>query len=199
RVVTHTIARTSEEIRDVLSMLAGEYPPGRKAYFVSILFAFASALATPLLIWSLIEGDPFEGYWWESLASAIMTPLLAYEILRIGTSRYIVDDSHVAAVTPIRLGSWTVMRAELESIDVFINPTGMSLRFKSGLQSAKTMPLRKRHRDRLLRMYPELRRAKLKASAEQRAKEARSKLYLTLIFVVFVLVICMFVVIWRLP
>lgn len=171
-----TIARTPEEIRVVLDTLAGEHLPTRKVFVGAAMFCvFGGVIAPVLLTWAIAARglDLVEDL--ESLIYIIMGPPLAFSLLQVAMARYVVDDSYIACFTPIRFGSWTMVRAEIERIEVSIGPTGMALVLHSILMSRKTMPLRKRYSDRFLRMYPELRKAKLQVSAEERARKRRAK------------------------
>ena len=192
------IARSPEEVRALLGALEGEHRPTKKAYYISAIFAFFSGVVGPIvLLWALWSGDPYEERFWESLSSLIIGPLLAFEIVRSVMGVYVIDESQVSCISAIRIGSWTLFRAEIDQIDANVTATGIALWLRSSTQGVKVLPLRKRHRELLLRMFPELRKAKLRASAQEREKQRKGRLYVALLALFFVLLVVMiFTMLW---
>lgn len=192
------LARSPEEVRAVLGALEGEHRPTKKAYYSSAVTAILVGVVGPVvLVWALWIGDPSEPRWWEALSSVIIGPLLAFEIVRSVMGVYVIDDSQVSCISAIRIGSWTLFRAEIDQIDANVTATGIALWLRSSTQGVKVLPLRKRHRELLLRMFPELRRAKLRASAEEREKRRKGRLYAALLALFFVLLVIMiFTMLW---
>ena len=170
----------------MLEALAGEHLPTRKTYITSGLFVVLSGIAGPaVLVWALTRRPLDLVRDLESLISLFVGPLLAFELLRTAMARYIVDDSHIRCIAPMGIGSWTVMRAEIERIDANVGTVGMSLTIHSGLQKPKTMPLRKRTSDQFFRQYPELRRIRAKVSVEERKRQQKNKIVLVAVVVIF--------------
>lgn len=190
------IASSPEEVRTVLAALEGEHRPTKKAFYGSavsvVLIGVIGPIAMGLLLSAADLSDPSS---WRGIVSAIVGPLIAFEIVRTVMAVYVIDDSQITVVSPIRIGSWMMFRAEIEEINALVGPTGLSLRLRSSAQGIKVLPLRKRHRDVLMRMFPEIRKAKLRASATKRAEQKRSRLYLALLGLFVVLVAIMFWVI----
>ncbi len=186
------LAKSPEEVRAVLGALEGEHRPTKKAYYSSAVTAILVGVVGPIaMTLILLAGDASDPRWWRSIASAVIGPLLAFEIVRTVMATYVINESQVTSVSAIGIGSWTMFRVEIEGIDALVGPTGMSLRFRSSAQGVKLLPLRKRHRYLLMRMYPEIRKAKLRATAEERAEKRKSRLYLALLALFFVLAIVM--------
>ncbi len=194
--MSNTIARSSDEIRAVLDALAGEHLPSRKTYLASGFFVLVCGIFFPVLLAGLLiyRGagiDLLRDY--EALFTIVGGPLLAFSLLQTSMSRYVVDDAHIACTAPLGIGSWTMMRAEIERIEANVGTVGMSLTIHSGLQKPKTMPLRKRTSDRFFRRYPELRRVRAKVNVEERKRKQKNKIVLIAFIAIFAAIIAAFI------
>ena len=179
----------------MLAALSGEHLPTRKMYIGSAFFAVLGGIIAPAFLVFALTRRPLDLVRdLESLITLVMSPLIAFEIVRSAMSRFVIDESHVSCIAPLGIGSWTMMRAEIERVEANVSTMRMSLMFHSGLQKPKFMPLRKRYRDQFLRQFPELRRARARASIQERKEKRRGKLILLLLALFLIGLVVMLVV-----
>ena len=174
--MNQVIAGSPEEIRVVLQTLEGEHLPTRKTYIGGAVSATFLGIIIPLALgWVVWVRGPADPQSWRSIASLIAGPPLALEVVR-RMVRYAVDESHITATGPLGIGSWNVMRAEIERIEASVGPLGVAVYFHTRMRkSPYLMWLRKKRGRQLMDAYPELRRMSGRqviatAEAEQKRK-----------------------------
>ncbi|HUP61474.1 MAG TPA: hypothetical protein VNA69_13740 [Thermoanaerobaculia bacterium] len=197
----HVIARSPEEIRAVLETLEGEHLPTRKAYLGSAVSAlFLGVVAPAVLLWVLTNDDILDPRWWESILTAIIGPPLALELIRTSMARYRVDESGIECITPLGLGSWAAMRAEIVRIEANAGPLMLSLLIHTSTRRTPwTMLLRRKRARVLMQIFPELRRmagqAIIAATAEEQARKRKNRIVLGALALFVVLLIAVIVAI----
>ena len=155
--MTHRIGESGADVNVLLVKLAGSERAGRAQALWNLFAAAVIGLAVPAFLSVLLTRErTFDSSWWLLLALALAAPVFALELLLQALTTHVITPESVSRVSPLRLGSWRIDRADIYAIDLEVSAHGPIIHIAPRSGRKRSVLLLSGFHERLSHLYPEI-------------------------------------------